>query len=138
MFEVSIVFAFVAAQVVSMQLLLVGIAMLTRADFFRDVIKKIDAKSPALMVLAVLGLGISVLLVEFMTNWESLPRSIFTIVCWGGLISSLSWLFSPEKFTNSIKKIATGLGYYYVSTAMCVLGSTMLVIGFYRVIRAVA
>lgn len=123
---------FFLAQSMGLYLLIAGIIMLARADYYRDMLTHLKEGSSSIVVAATFGLilGIALVLVHNIWIWES--EVIITLIAWFLLIKSVLWLGFPEAMVSYSKKVYSKFGYYFVSVLAVILGMVLMSHGFYH------
>lgn len=119
------------AQVMGLYLVIMGIIMLSRASYYREMIRHLKVGSSTIVLASVAGLimGISLVLVHNLWTWQ--PEVLVTLVAWGILIKSICWLSFPEYMVNMTQKMYSGWGYYTVIAVAGIVGMVLMTHGFY-------
>lgn len=129
------IISFVLGAIFGLYLLLVGIALMNRVVFFRTLVQKMQADDPALMAFAMLGLALGIVLVGIHTVWVANARVLITLLCWLFLLKSIVWIFASDRVVPLIKRVFSGIGYYYICAGTTIFGATLLGSTFYRFVR---
>lgn len=118
-------------QIFGLYLLIMAIVFLTRAKFYREVVRNMKAVNSGIFFSSSFGLMLGLLLVIVHNFWVWEPRVVVTILCWMVLVRSIIWLAFPEKMVERSKKMAAGPAYYVVSVIMALIGIYLMTSGFY-------
>jgi len=127
----SLFHSFVLAQIFGLYMLIMAIVMLSRVNYYREVIQGIQPHTPIIPISAASGLMLGLFLVIIHNIWVMEPRVIVTLICWFILIKSVLWLAIPEHMLTWAKRTYAGSGYYIIAVIMAVLGILMMTKGFY-------
>lgn len=119
------------SQVLGFYLLIVAIVMLTRADYYRNLMTNLHEGSHAIMIGATFSLIIGIILVLVHNLWVWDEEVIITVVAWLILIKSVLWLAFPEKMMAFSRTFYAGPGYYITAAIALVIGIILLAYGFY-------
>ncbi|MDF1646482.1 MAG: hypothetical protein P1U61_05850 [Legionellaceae bacterium] len=123
--------SFLFSQVFGLYFVIVSIAMISRADYYKEMITQLKAPGLGVMMVASVSLFVSLFLVVLHNIWVFQPRVIVTVICWVFVIKSVLWLAAPVRMLNMLKGIWTGRKHYVACTFMFVLGIFMMARGFY-------
>jgi len=118
-------------QVFGMYMLIMAIVLLTRAKFYREVVRNMKAVNSGVYFSSAFGLMLGLLLVIVHNFWVWEPRVVVTILCWVVLVRSILWLAFPEKMVERSKKLAAGPAYYVAAVIMALIGMYLMTSGFY-------
>lgn len=127
----ALVTSFILSQVFGVYLLIIAIVLLSRVQFYRDIINQLQPNNPCLILAASLGLFLGLLLIDLHNVWVLAPRVIITVLCWAIFIKSLLWLAMPEKMLVLVQKIYSGFGYHLTVLLFMIFGIILILRGFY-------
>jgi hypothetical protein len=127
----SALHSFIFAQVFGLYFVIMAIILLSRADYYKAMIKKLKAPTAGGMLAASLWLFVSLFLVVMHNIWVVGPRTYITLICWLFFIRSVLWLAAPERMLHLLKKIWSGKGHYVVCVVMMLIGIYLMLRGFY-------
>jgi hypothetical protein len=119
------------AQALGLYLLIVAIIMLARAGYYRNMLTHLKADSPTVVIVATVGLIVSIPLVLVHNIWIWESEVLITLIVWFLLIKSVLWLSFPECMVNLSQKIYSGWGYYAVAIIAGIIGILLINHGFY-------
>jgi hypothetical protein len=123
--------SFIFAQVFGLYFVTIAIILISRADYYKALVKKLKAPPSGIAMTASLSLFVSLFLVVMHNIWILGPRVYITIICWFFLLKSVLWLAAPERMLGLIKKMWAGKGHYVVCVLMIIVGMYMMIRGFY-------
>jgi hypothetical protein len=123
--------SFLFAQVFGLYFVIMAIILISRADYYKEMIAKLETPGPGIMMVSSLWLLLSLFLVVTHNIWLFGPRVYITIICWFFMVRSVLWLASPERMLYITKEIWKGRGHYILCVAMIVVGVYMAIRGFY-------
>ena len=127
--------SFLLSQIFGLYLIISSIIMLSRANFYRHLVRYIDLQHGTLIIGASFGLLLGLFLVDAHNIWILKPRVVVTLFCWFILIQSLLWLSIPEKMLVLVKRVYAGVGYYVLVYAMLVIGIGLVGRGLYLFLK---
>ncbi len=134
MFE-TILDSFLLSQVFGLYLVITAIIMLSRVDFYRDLVKHLDLRNGTIIIGASFGMLLGLLLVDLHNVWIMKPRVVVTVICWLILIASVCWLSVPELMLAWMRKIYAGRGYYLLTLFIGGWGCVLLFRGMYLFVK---
>ncbi|KGP64387.1 membrane protein [Legionella norrlandica] len=118
-------------QAIGLYLLIVGIIMLSRATYYRELLTHLKEGSAAIVTAGSMGLIIGISLVLLHNIWVPESEILITIIAWLILIKSILWLAFPEFMVKCSQKAYKGWGYYIISIVAMILGILLLSHGFW-------
>jgi hypothetical protein len=127
----TILDSFLLSQIFGLYCVIIGIIMLSRSDFYRPLIAKMELKYGAFIVASLFGLLLGLLMVGMHNVWVLKPRILVTLICWFILINSISWLAMPEKMLSLLKKICASKKYYIIVSSIFLIGCWLIGRGIY-------
>jgi hypothetical protein len=119
------------AQIIGVYLIITSIVMLTRADYYREMLTHIKEGSSTVVVAAIFGLILGIFLVFTHNIWIMESEVLVTLVAWSLLIKSVLWLSFPEFMVKVTHKVYSGSGYYLVAITVGLIGFILTTHGFY-------
>lgn len=119
------------AQVMGLYLLIIGIIMLARATYYRDLLTHIKNGSAATVTGASIGLVLGLFLVIIHNIWIWESDVLVTVVAWFLLIKSVLWLAFPETMVKCAHKLYSGAGFYVAAIITGIIGVILTAHGFY-------
>ncbi|AMQ27771.1 TPA: hypothetical protein KKX32_002936 [Legionella pneumophila] len=119
------------AQAIGLYLLIVGIIMLSRASYYRELLTHLKEGSATIVTAGSLGLIIGICLVLVHNIWVPESEVLVTLVAWLILIKSILWLGFPEFMVKCSQKAYTGTSYYVISIVVLIIGILLITHGFY-------
>jgi len=105
--------------------------MISRADYYRNLINDTAANRPVIALNATLGLIIGLILFVINNIWIWQAEVIITIVGVLILVKSILWLAMPERMMSMTQKIYAGKGYYIVAVITAIIGILLMSHGYY-------
>lgn len=127
----SLFHSFILAQALGLFLLIMAIIMLSRAQYYKNLIQNLVLDNGVIFVGASFLLLLGLFFVIVHNIWVAEPRVIVTIISWLILIEAVLWLAIPEYMLELCKKIYAGPGYYIIAVIMTIIGLLVLTKGFY-------
>lgn len=127
----SLFHSFMVAQVLGLYMLITAIILLSRANYYKELIQQLEYNNVAIWISASISLMLGIFLVIIHNIWVLEPRLLVTIICWIILIKSVLWLAIPEKMLELTKRCYSGSGYYITLVIMVIIGILILTKGFY-------
>lgn len=127
----SALHSFIFAQVFGLYFVIMSIILLSRADYYKTMIKKLKAPTSGGVIAASLWLFVSLFLVVMHNIWVAGPRTYITLICWLFLIRSVLWLAAPERMLHTLKKVWAGKAHYVICVILLVIGVYLMIRGFY-------
>lgn len=119
------------AQVIGLYLFIMAIVMLSRIDYYRNILTHLKAGSASIVLAASIGLLLGICLVLVHNIWVPESEVLVTLVAWFILIKSILWLTFPECMISLSNKVYMGPGYFVVALLAGILGIILLTHGFY-------
>ncbi len=119
------------AQSMGLYLVIVGIIMLARAPYYKEMLTHLKAGSASIVVGASFGLILGISLVLVHNIWVLESEVLVTLVAWFLLIKSVLWLGFPEAMVSYSKKFYSDAGYYFVAGLALIIGIILMAHGFY-------
>ncbi|MCH9756923.1 MAG: hypothetical protein K0U37_07020 [Gammaproteobacteria bacterium] len=123
--------SFLFGQVFGLYFVIMSIIFLSRADYYKALIAKLEAPASGVMMSASIFLFIGLFLVLVHNLWLFKPVVMVTVICWLFVIKSVLWLAAPERMFKMTQKLWAGKGHYYLFSFMLVLGVFMMARAFY-------
>ncbi len=123
--------SFLFSQVFGLYFVIMSIILISRAEYYKELVGKLKKPGAGVMVGASLSLFIGLFLVVTHNIWALQPRVVVTMICWLFVIKSVLWLSAPERMLKMAKKVWSGKRHYYVCIFMLILGVYMMARGFY-------
>ncbi|MDF1678409.1 MAG: hypothetical protein P1U32_06930 [Legionellaceae bacterium] len=123
--------SFLFSQVFGLYFVIMSIILLSRADYYKEMIANLKTLGIGSMMAASLALFIGLFLVVLHNIWVLQPRVLVTILCWAIVIKSVMWLCIPVRMLEMLQKMWAGRGHYYACVVMFLLGVFMMARGFY-------
>ena len=119
------------AQAIGLYLFIMAIIMLSRAEYYRNMLTHINAGDSKIFSVATssLAVGIFLVLIHNIWIWES--EVLVTMIGWLVLIKSVICLSFPESMANLCNKVYAGWGYYAVAGITGIVGMLLISHGFY-------
>ena len=130
MLNSSQVQSFVLSQIFGLYLIIMGILLYSRVDYFRQLVRNLKPHDSIIFLAASMGLFFGLCLVNFHNVWEFKPRVVITLICWYVLIKSLVWLAMPEEVLAYTQKIFAGSRYYWFTGTVMAVGVVLVGRGF--------
>lgn len=127
----SLFSSFIVGQVLGLYMLIMAIVMLSRANYYKDLIQRITLDDLSLWIGSSFSLLLGIFLVVIHNVWVLEPRVLVTIIAWLILIKAILWLALPEKMLEYSQKVYDGAGYYIIAVLMAIVGILILTRGFY-------
>lgn len=121
----------ILAQVLGLYMVIMAIILLVRINDFKQMLSKMDANSPTVMIASAYGLLFGIFLVTIHNVWGSLGVNILSIICWFVVIKSLLWLSFPKQMIQCAKKLYGGNGYYIMVLACAFFGIVLMALGYH-------
>jgi len=115
----------VIGQVLGLFFVIMTIVMVTRAEYYRSVMKNLKVDNGVIGLSASVTLILGLLLMVTHNRWEMDPDLILTVVAWIITLKAVLWLSFPEKMLAFSKKLyASNL--YYVAAVIVGLAGVLL------------
>lgn len=119
------------SQIMGFYFLIIAIVLLTRADYYRNLLINLHEGGYAVFVGAAVSLILGILLVLVHNLWVWNEQVLITILAWLILLKSIAWLAFPEKMMTFGRSFYAGPGYYVAVAIALILGVILLAYGFY-------
>ena len=121
--------SFILAKALGLYMIVMAIVMITRADYYKEVIQHIQKEKLATLSGASFSLVFGLLLLSVHNLWAFEPFVVVTIVAWIIVIKAVLWLAVPERMANMFREIYSGKMYYVFAILVGVLGIWILSYG---------
>ena len=122
----------ILAQFLGLAMVITSIILLSRAQFYRDMLKSTKPDSGAVCLSSYVGLLLGIFLVVVHNLWVPGFRTVVTVICWIILIRSILWLSFPEKSLELTKKVFAGPMFYVTYVIIFLVGIFLVARGFYH------
>lgn len=127
---IQVFHSFVIAQIMGLYLIVISIILLSRIQYYRELVAGLKCPNMALMASASFWLLIGIILVDLHNFWEWKPRVIVTIVAWMVLIKSVLWLAMPKRMLAFTQRAVAGPWLYVSISISTILGILLLTKGY--------
>lgn len=127
----QIFYSFVISQVFGLYLTIYSIIVLSRSQYYRELVNKIELPSIGIHNGATTMLFVGIFLVDIHNLWMFQLEVLVTILSWVILVKSVLWLALPEQMLAVSKRFVSGNLFYLLILAAAVVGLIMLSRGFY-------
>lgn len=123
------------AQAIGLYLLIMSVVMLSRANYYQEIMSHLKDGSPTVVVTATLGLIFGIIIVLTHNLWTQESEVLVTLFGWFLLIKSVCWLSLPECMVKLTHRLSSGRGYYVATILAGVIGVILCAHGFYLFMR---
>lgn len=118
--------SFILAKALGLYMIVMAIVMITRADYYKNILQHIEREKLATLSGASFGLVLGLLLISVHNLWAWQPYVVMTIVGWVLVIKSVLWMAIPEKMAKAFHEIYSGKLYYVIAILIGCLGIWIL------------
>ncbi|MCC5791574.1 MAG: hypothetical protein JJT82_03065 [Legionellaceae bacterium] len=118
--------SFIFAKVLGLYMIVMAIAMLANASYYRDVLKHMDKEKTAVLAFASFSLVFGLFLISIHNMWAWEAYVVVTLTAWFIVIKSVCWLTMPNCMISFSQKMFSGRGYYVAATIFALLGVLIL------------
>ena len=116
----------VIAQTMGLFFIIMAVIMLTKADYYRTLMSKLNADSGYISLSATFALLWGLLIISIHSIWADRYEILITGVAWLIIVKSVLWLALPDWMLRVSKKMYAGASYYWLSTLVGIAGVLLL------------
>ena len=119
------------AKVIGIYLVVIGIALFARRQYFSSVFAGFVDNRLLRIVIAIVELVAGLFLVVTHQIWASLPAGIVTFFGWAMTVEGIAYLFMPDRWVKKMFAVFNTRAWYYIGGILAVVvGLYLVYVGF--------